>query len=277
MHNILTVARKEFRDDLRNRWALAITLLFAILALGLAYFGAAASGRVGFSSFDATLSSLTTLAAFVIPLIGLLIAYDTVVGERDSGTLLLLLSYPISRTEFLIGKFIGHSAVLAAATACGFGFAVLLIQLLTPEARNLSAWVDIAGFIFSSALLGTCFAAIACLLSVLTRDKARASGLALLTWFILVILFDLVLLAVLVVSGGNGVERDIYPYLLLLNPIDAFRLANLNMLGSGAGNGTFVSMTGAHEYGLWLLYGVQLAWCLGPFGLALTFFRRQEL
>ncbi|HKJ95044.1 MAG TPA: ABC transporter permease, partial [Gammaproteobacteria bacterium] len=64
MNSVLAVAGKEFRDDFRNRWAIAITLLFAVLALGIAYFGAATAGRVGFTSFDATIASLTTLAAF---------------------------------------------------------------------------------------------------------------------------------------------------------------------------------------------------------------------
>ena len=48
MNNVLIVAGKELRDGLRNRWLLAITVVFAGLALGIAYFGAAASGKVGF-------------------------------------------------------------------------------------------------------------------------------------------------------------------------------------------------------------------------------------
>lgn len=277
MHPIIAVAGKEFRDDLRNRWVLALTILFAVLALGLAYFGSATVGRLGFQSFNATLSSLTTLAAFVVPLIGLLIAYDTVVGERDKGTLLLLLSYPVSRGELLIGKFLGHSTVLLVATLVGFGIAVGVIQALTPAARSLAAWIDIAGFIGSSALLGACFAGAAAVVSVLTRDKSRAAGLALLAWFVLVILFDLLLLALLVASGGNGLEQAVYPYLMLCNPIDVFRLVNLTALGGGSGNEVFLGMTAAHHYSLPLLYGTLIAWTLAPFGLALFLFRRQEL
>jgi Cu-processing system permease protein len=69
MNAVAAVARKEFRDGLRSRWTLAIACLFAALALGIGYFGAVAAGRVGFSSFDATIASLTTLTGFVIPLI----------------------------------------------------------------------------------------------------------------------------------------------------------------------------------------------------------------
>ncbi|GLU34242.1 ABC transporter permease subunit [Trinickia caryophylli] len=277
MNAVLAVARKEFRDDFRSRWTLAITVLFAVLALGIAYFGAAAAGRFGFVSFDATVASLTTLAAFVIPLIGLLIAYDTIVGERESGTLMLLLSYPVSRAQLIAGKFLGHSAMLATAAALGFGAAVALIQAMTPAARTLEAWRHVAVFIASASMLGATFAGVACLVSAIAREKARAAGLALMAWFALVIVFDLALLALLVVSGGNALERAVYPYLLLANPIDVFRLVNLLTLGEGAGNDVFMSMTAAHAYTPVLLGAAMSAWALGPFALALAVFRRQEI
>jgi ABC-type transport system involved in multi-copper enzyme maturation permease subunit len=139
MSSIAIIAGKEFRDDFRNRWTIAVAILFAVLALSISYFGGAAAGKVGFTSFDATLASLTTLAAFVVPLIGLLIAYDMVVGEQDNGTLLLVLSYPISRIELVAGKFLGHCAALATATLAGFGVAVVIIQIMQPEARTVTA------------------------------------------------------------------------------------------------------------------------------------------
>ena len=277
MRNLLTVAGKEFRDGVRNRWMLATGGIFALLALGIAYFGAVTAGHVGFTSLDATIASLTTLAAFVIPLISLLIGYDSVVGERDNGTLPLLLSYPVSRFELIAGKFAGHSAVLTVAIILGFGGAVTAIEFLTPGARSLAAWSDIAVFILSASLLGATFVGMACLMSVLTRDKARAAALALLCWLVLVVLFDLVLLAVLVVSGGNGAEQAVYPYLLLLNPIDVFRLINLVGLGGGGGNAVFMAMTAAHAYDPAVLYGALLAWTVLPFGAAVMALQRQEI
>ena len=86
---VWTIARKELADGLRNRWLLAISLLFALLSVGIAWFGAAA-GQVGFTSVPATVASLTSLATFLMPLIALLLAYDAIVGEEEGGTLLLL-------------------------------------------------------------------------------------------------------------------------------------------------------------------------------------------
>jgi Cu-processing system permease protein len=76
--------------------------------MGLAWFGAAASGEVGFTRISTTIVSLASLAVFLIPLIALMLAYDSIVGEDEQGTLLLLMTYPLSRTGLLAGKFLGH-------------------------------------------------------------------------------------------------------------------------------------------------------------------------
>lgn len=277
MSAIFTLAAKEFRDDFRNRWILACALLFALMALGIAWFGSAAAGRIGAASFDTTLASLTTLGAFVVPLIGLLMAYDTIVGERSDGTLLLLLSYPLGRGQLLIGKFLGHCAALALATVIGFGGAIITF-LITQDVDTFTAGLgDTARFLLSAVLLGASFVALGCTLSVVTSDKSRAAGLALIGWFGTVVMFDLTLLALLVVSGGSAIERAVYPYLLLLNPVDAFRLLNLTALGDGSGSELLTGMTAGFHYPMTLLLAVQLAWLLLPLIVALLLFRRRDI
>ena len=86
MNQVWNIARKELSDGLRNRWLLAISLLFAVLAVGIAWLGAAASGQLGFTSIPATIASLASLATFLMPLIALLLAYDAIVGEDEGGT-----------------------------------------------------------------------------------------------------------------------------------------------------------------------------------------------
>lgn len=276
MDSALTVAVKEYRDDFRSRWTLVVAVLFVVLALAIAYFGGAAGGRVGFLSFDATVASLTTLAAFVVPLIGLLLAYDMVVGERDQGTLLLVLSYPISRAELVAGKFLGHCAALATATLVGFGAAAVIILMMQPATRSAYALLHLGNFILSACILGACFVALAGIVSVATRDKSRAAGMALLAWLASVVVFDLCLLAILVLSRGNPLERWLFPRLLYLNPVDVFRLINLTTLGTGTGNQLFLGMTGGQAYPLWSLYLAAALWVLVPAAIALGVFRREE-
>lgn len=171
MNAILIVAGKEFRDGLRNRWVLSITLAFALLAIGLAYFGASASGVVGFTSLATTIVSLSSLAIFLIPLIALLLAYDTIIGEEEQGTLLLLLTYPLRRSQLLIGKFIGHAGIMAVSTLVGFGVAAMLIALLSGEIFEIKLWQAFGFFILSATLLGWVFVAMAYVSSVMVSEN----------------------------------------------------------------------------------------------------------
>jgi len=216
------VAAKEFRDRIRNRWVLAVTLVFTAFALVIAYFGAAQQGAVGFRSIEVTIASLASLVIYLVPLIALILGFDAIVGERERGSLDLLLSMPLTRFELLMGKFLGLSAALACSTVVGFGVVGVLLGLrLSPQ-----AWFHYAGFIFSSVLLGMAFLSLAVTLSVFATDRARASGGAIALWFFFVLVYDLLLLGALVASGG-AIGADAFPYLLLLNPADVFRILNI--------------------------------------------------
>ena len=170
-----------------------------------------------------------------------------------------------------------NTNTLVTATLVGFGAAVVIIQIMQPEARTAGAWLSIGNFVLSASMLGASFVALASVISVTTVDKARAAGLALVTWLATVIIFDLCLLAVLVLSGGTQWEQSIFPHLLYLNPIDIFRLINLTTLGSGSGNELFMGMTASHAYRPWVLYFAMLLWIVVPFVLSQFLFRRKEV
>lgn len=271
MREILIVAGKEFRDGLRNRWILAITLIFALLAMGLAWFGAAASGEVGFTRISTTIVSLASLAVFLVPLIALMLAYDSIVGEDEQGTLLLLLAYPISRTGLLAGKFLGHGAILALSTALGFGIAAALMIMLAEQATFANLAGPFGLFIASAILLGWVFLALAYLISVVTREKARAAGLALLVWFLFVLVYDLALLGVLVGTEGR-LDGSVFRLLLLLNPTDVFRLINLTGFEEAAVASGLLAVFGEQAYSLPLLLGILAAWTLVPLAAAAGLF-----
>jgi len=274
MKQIYTIARKEFSDGLRNRWLLAISLLFAVLAVGIAWLGAAASGQLGFTSIPATIASLASLATFLVPLIALLLAYDAIVGEDEGGTLMLLLTYPLSRGQLLLGKFVGHGLILALATLIGFGCAALAIAVLVADVDlGLLVWA-FTRFMLSSTLLGWVFLAMAYVLSSRVNEKSSAAGLALGLWFLFVLVFDLALLALLVLSQGKF-NPDLLPWLLLLNPTDVYRLINLSGF-EGSGNAVGVMALGGDlSLAGGLLWLCLLLWVVAPLLLAYGVFRRR--
>ncbi len=246
MNNIAIIATKEIQEGLRNRWVLATTLLLAALALSMTFLGSAPTGSsVAASKLDVVIVSLSSLTIFLIPLIALLISHDAIVGEMERGTMLLLLSYPLSRIQVVLGKFIGQLAILAFATLFGYGVAALALAA-TGTGVDAASWISFLKLIGSSILLGAVFIAIGFLASTLVRERSTAAGIAIGVWLFFVLIYDAALLALLVFDQGQTIGSAALNALLLLNPADSYRLLNfgtgqagaLTGMGGMAGNAT---------------------------------------
>ncbi|MDD2843724.1 MAG: ABC transporter permease subunit [Rhodoferax sp.] len=268
LSQVLALAGKEFRDRFRNRWVLAVAVVFTVFSLLITYFGAAVQGQIGPRSIELTIASLVSLVIYLIPLIALLLGFDAIVGERERGSLDLLLALPITRLELLLGKFLGLAGALTLSTVAGFA----LVALLLFQQFSYAGLYHYLGFVFSSVLLGLAFLSLAMLLSVLARDRTRASGLAIALWFAMVLVFDLLLLGLLVASGGE-LGGDAFAYLLLLNPADIFRILNIFSLDDVRRLYGLASIVPPALGQAWLMGGAMLVWIVGPLALASWRFR----
>jgi len=276
MRALAIIAVKEVRDGLRNRWVLAITALLAVLSLSLVFLGSAPVGNVGVSKLAITTVSLSSLSIFLLPLIALLLSYDALVGEIEAGTMLLLLSYPVTRSQVLLGKFIGHAAILLFATVVGYGSAGLAVSLGEPAAAAEN-WRAFTSMILSSALLGAAFLALGYLISASVRQRGAAAGLAVAVWLVFVLLFDLALLGVLVADKGQSISASLLNELLLLNPADAYRLFNLAGLSQASALSGMAGAAAKAGLPRSALLAVMAAWIGVPLALAGLIFRRREL
>jgi Cu-processing system permease protein len=265
---VQAVAAKEFRDRLRNRWVLAVAVVFTVFSLLITYFGSAAQGQIGPRSIELTIASLVSLVIYLIPLIALLLGFDAIVGERERGSLDLLLALPITRLELLLGKYLGLAGALTLSTVSGFA----LVALLLYQRFSWAGLYHYAGFVLSSVLLGLAFLSLAVLLSVLARDRTRASGLAIALWFALVLVFDLLLLGLLVATGGQF-GGQVFAYLLLLNPADIFRILNVFSLDDVQRLYGLASILPPALSQVGWLTSAMLAWIVAPLALASWRFR----
>src|SRR5512143_1661754 len=161
--------------------------VFAILALGVAGSGYVLSGGHGFQDFARTSASLVELVALVVPLAALLMGVLALAPER--GTAELLYAQPVARRAVLLGKLLGLFAALAAAQSVGFGAAGLVIFSQAGEAGG----GGYALLVLGSLLLTAAFLALAALLAAgaVGRRRVRALALALVVWFVAVVLLDL--------------------------------------------------------------------------------------
>ncbi|MGE5504388.1 MAG: ABC transporter permease [Actinomycetota bacterium] len=273
MTPVLTLAAKEFADGLRNRWLLAATLVLLALAVGLAFLGSAPTGRVGAPALAVTVASLASLTVFLVPLMALMLSFDTVVGEAERGTLLLLLAYPVRRWQVVAGKFVGHGALLALATVVGYGAAgVAVATVQGPE-----GWPAFVLLVAASVALGACFLALGSLVSAVVAERATAAGIAVGLWLVLVLLWDLGLLAALAASRGQGPVAGLFPWVLLANPTDVFRLLTLSGFAAVRGVSGLAGLPGSALLPVWALAAALAAWVVVPLALAAAAFQRRRL
>jgi len=261
---------------LRNRWVVAITALLGLLALALSFLGSAPTGETGASTLDVMVVSLSSLTIFLIPLIALLLAHDAIVGEAERGTLLLLLSYPVARWQIVLGKFVGHLAILAGATVVGYGAdGLALWPVASAEAGR--SWAAFALMIGDSVALGAAFLAIGYAVSALVSERGLAAGLAIGIWLLFALVYDMLVLGALVADQGAVITPGLLNALLLLNPADVYRL--LNLAGSAEAR-LFSGMAGiAADAAIdWRILAAALgAWIALPLALAAALFARRQL
>jgi len=274
MNPLLVVMQKEFMDGRRNRWLQSITVLLFFLALGIAYLGGAVAGQIGFTGLSNTIVSLASLAVLIMPLIALLLSYDAIVGEDESGTLLLLSAYPIRKRDFFLGKWLGRCAVLAVSLLLGFGSAALVL-LFTTDTEALPLISAFTVFIVSALLLGMSFTAVGMWISSISRTRTQAAGIALIVWFFTAVLFDLLLLGGLVLTQGQ-VDSWLLAGVLLLNPTDVFRMMNFWLFQDMQTHTGLMQIQQDVGFHLVQLLLAAIAWVIAPLGLAYYQFKHWQ-
>lgn len=272
MHETLAVARKELRDAVRSRWMLAFAATFALVALLLAAVQDRA-GDISEQGFNRTTAGLINLCLMLVPLLALVLGAGSVSGERERGTLVTLLSQPISAAELLIGKYLGLITAVWIAIVLGFGVAGLLVTPVNP----LTDIEHYLLFIVLSAGLAAAMLSLGMLISVVSNSRVRALATGVLVWFVLVLFYDLgaIGLALAVSSSGKTLLLAV-----LGNPVEAVRILavlslepDLQILGP---LGSYLNNELGTGLSAGVLVGAILAWALAPLAAAIEVFRRQD-
>src|SRR5215510_14142700 len=274
---LLLVARQEMLLAARSRWTQIFAGVFAILALGVSASGYILSGGRGLQDLARTSSSLVQLVILVVPLASLLMGVLALSPER--GTAELLFSQPVSRPTILVGKFLGLFTALTAAEFVGFGLAGVVVFSSTGDQGGGGGY---ALLILGSLLLTAAFLAIAALLAAgaVGRKRTRALALALVVWFVAVILSDLVALGVASMLPSTAASRLLIVS-VIANPAGAVRTsALLGIQGTaafGSASLAFLRFTGGPARAAVLLGISILAWVVVPTLAAVSRLSRVDL
>ncbi len=218
---IWTLAQKELRDALRNRWFLLYTLAFTILALAFSYLTLAGAGIVGFAGFGRTAASLINLVLLIVPLMALTIGAQSLAGEMERGTLAYLLAQPVGRFEVFLGKYLGLALSLLASLALGFGISGIVMTLGGAGAADPGAYLALVGMAF---LLSLTMLSVGFLVSAFTRKASVAVGIGLFLWLAFVFLGDLGMMGT---AMALRVPVNNLFLMSLTNPSQVFKMASI--------------------------------------------------
>jgi ABC-type transport system involved in multi-copper enzyme maturation permease subunit len=148
---------------------------------------------------------------------------STIAGERERGTLEHLLAQPLSRSGLLLGKHAGLLAALASATAIGFVPAgVLIVFAAGPGLLAQYVLFPAIAILAAAALAG-----VGLWISVSSRSAVQAQGTAVVVWFALALLYDLLIIGSL---ATGGLPLPALVAALFANPIDAARVLGVLVL-----------------------------------------------
>ncbi len=270
--NIRALAAKELRDALRNRWFIVFTVAFAGLALALSAFTQPSGMQMRAMSFSRTAASLVNLVLLFVPLIGLTLGSANLAGDRETGALTYLLAQPVSRTEVLVGKYLGLAGALLATLMLGYGAAGVTMAL--------QGSIQDAGRYLLTALLaylvGLAMLSLGFLLSTLARKTAVALGGALFLWLFFVFIGDLGIMGTTV---SMHLPIGTVFLIAIINPLQMFKIASILILQASLDVLGPAGLYATDQFGgallPMLLLGL-LLWIVLPLLAAIFLFSHQE-
>lgn len=224
----IAVARKDVRDAVRSYWLWGLTVLFVIVFTVPAVFladrvGGAAQREGAQVSSDAFLSLLSQVNGFFVPVIAIVLAYAAIAGERDSGTVKLLLSLPHSRLDVVAGKAVGRGVVVSVPILVGFAVAGVAF-VVTPVQFAATNYAMFAGL---TVLLALAFVGLSVGFSA-AADSARQAMIGTVGVFVLLTLIwgrfasGLVSLLADYTDVGSGTLAPLHLFVQVLNPTRAY-------------------------------------------------------
>jgi len=245
-------------DILKSKIVLAYTFILAILSWS------------SFALEDNSAKGLLTILnviLFTVPLVSILFA--TIYLYNSSEFIELLLSQPIKRKKIWISLFLGLSFSMIAAFFVGAG-----IPLLINSPDNVGIMMLLNG-----TLITIIFTALAFLSSILTRDKAKGIGIAIMTWLFFALIFDGLVLFLLFQLQDYPIENAMVG-MTALSPIDLARIQILLHLDVSA----MMGYTGAifkdffgTSTGLIVSFLLLSLWAIIPFIISLKKFNKKDL
>jgi ABC-2 type transport system permease protein len=190
MPSTFTVALKEFSDIVKGRRFIILVVVFGLLltvAIASVYLivvqnipGVAMPrgflGRVAYT--------LVSMMSYFAPIIGLALGFDAISGEREKGTLKIVLAQPVYRDIVINGKFLAAFLAITLATSIASIVSIggsILVLGVTPTTEEVAR---LALFVVFSILFAMTYYGIAILLSTISKRTTQSMIVGVVLWAI---------------------------------------------------------------------------------------------
>ena len=215
---VLTVAKKDFRDAVQSRalWGLVVAFTLLLVTTTYAYVQLPELfGPTPEATFSGLIFYTVGITSLFVPLTALVVCYKSLAGERELGSIKILLSLPLTRSDAFFGKFAGRAGVLGvgllSGLVVGLGFGAALLG--TVEAIALLVFL-----LLTTAFAGL-YAAIMVTLSAVTGSTTRATTLAVGFFVVFELVWDAVPLGVVYVLEGFSLPAEIPDWVFLVGQL----------------------------------------------------------
>jgi len=274
--SIYTIAKKEFLDNIRNKWVILLTIIFIILIIVFSYVAGALGGEL-FGNIENTVVFMVGVTSFIIPLIAIILGFATISGEAENGSLYVVLSYPVSRLEVLIGKLLGLGSVISVSVFLGFGVGGLIIALTA----GTESIINFIWFIFLTIFIGIIYLNLAILGSTISKTRTRsiAFGLLILFWGMI---YGTVMFAILYATGSSFENMPEWFFnSAVFSPGDmhqttVMRAFDINVISFDMGPQS-LNFPIPDFLSLGNLLFFHFVWFIIPFSLAYYFFKKRDI
>lgn len=126
MKMLWPVAIITFKEGIRNRSIYGISLLALLMLLANFIISDMISQEVGKVAVDLALSTVSFSGLLLVLFVGI----NLMAKDLDRKTIYMVLAKPISRSQYLVGKFIGVSMLLMVCMLILSGFALVSLLLI---------------------------------------------------------------------------------------------------------------------------------------------------
>ncbi|GAB7094591.1 hypothetical protein JCM30237_17440 [Halolamina litorea] len=276
--NALVVARKEFDDARRSR--LLWVLIAFVSALVAATMGVPLLVPMLGGDPLQGLGAASEFAAILVPIVALVAAYLALAGERESGSLRLLLGLEPNRRTVVAGKFLGRAAVVAVGVVAGFLVAGVVGWVLY-GGLPLAPFLGVTAL---TAVLGVAFVGIAVGISAATASRSRAMTVGITAYLGLTLLWDLVPqgLHLVVVGAPPGESMPAwFVFLQGLSPSGAYSALVMETIHATnadyPGIAATVSPPAPVYVQPWVFAALLVVWTVVPLVVGTALFTRADL